>query len=277
MTAIDTEQVLALVRQVAADLCEVFWRAEPVVEPAPMLAAFQRINGAANARLRRELARRYPTICWLEDETAGLEAEDAQTAALAERGEYWICDAIDGAVQFLRAIPNWAMSLTLMREGVPVFTAIYDAVHDEMFHAVRGHGAYRNGEAIRVNRRDSHHQGIVATSQPPFVGRQGQAMELVARQAGASLSAVLGDVMAVRNLSATSLQLAYVACGRLDAFWEFGEDGCNCIGGALLVREAGGVVTAVDGALYGLRSQSIIAAPPGPHASLMARLKTAMD
>jgi len=172
-----------------------------------MMAVFRRVDGAANAALKRGLAALYPAIAWMEGELGSTEAEDAETAALAERGEYWICDAIDGAVQYLRSIPNWAMSLTLMREGVPVFVAIFDAMHDEMFHAVWRHGAYLNGKAIRVNQRRDHYHGVVATAQPPFACRQRWALE----QAGVSLSAMLRDVGAVRNFGATSLQLAYVA------------------------------------------------------------------
>ncbi|GJJ01845.1 inositol phosphatase [Duganella rhizosphaerae] len=273
MTAIDTEEVLALLREAGADLCETFWRDEPVLEVDDMMTAFRRIDGAANAGLKRALGRLYPAIGWLEDELGDTVAEDAESAALAERGEYWICDAIDGAAQFLRAIPSWSMSLTLMREGVPVFSAIFDAVHDEMFHAVRGHGAYRNGERMRVNGRASHYQGIVATSQPPFAGRDRRAV----RQAGAALSAMLPDVAAVRGPGATSLQLAYVACGRLDGYWQFGDDGFNCLGGALLVREAGGQATQVDGKPYGLGALSMAAAAPGAHASMLLRLQEALE
>lgn len=256
MTAIDTEAVLELLREVGAGLCETFWRSQPVVEVEQMWAAFHRIDGAASAQLRQALGARYPAIAW---------ADGALSEAHAKRGEYWICDAIDGAVQFLRAIPNWSMSLTLMREGVPVFSAVYDAMHDEMFHALWGHGAWYNGQPIRVSARRDHHQAIVASSQPSFGGAP--------RQSGAALSAMLGEVAAARNLGPTSLQLAYVASGRLDAFWQYGEDGYNCIGGTLLIREAGGVATQADGQPYHLTSASLAAAPPGVHASMLQRLQ----
>ncbi|TFW18121.1 inositol monophosphatase family protein [Duganella callida] len=259
MTAIDTEEVLALLRDVGAGLCVTYWRGEPVVEADDMMAAFQRISGAANAELRNELSVMYPSIAWDDDEL---------DETILQGGEYWVCDAIDGAVQFLRAIPNWAMSLTLMREGVPVFSAVFDAMHDEMFHAVWGRGAYHNGARMRVNARADHYHAIVASGQPPFASRNRLATQL----AGASLSAMLRDVAAARNLGPTSLQLAYVACGRLDAFWQYGEDGRNCIGGALLIREAGGVVTQADGTPYRLHSGSIAAAPPAVHASMLRRL-----
>jgi myo-inositol-1(or 4)-monophosphatase len=265
MTAIDTEQVLELLREVAAGLCETFWTMEPEVEAERMTALFQRVDGAASASIRQGLAALYPAIAWRDGE---LEQQFAADGRAWGAGEYWLCDAIDGALQFVRTIPNWSMSLTLVREGVPVFCAVYDAVHDEMFHAVWRGGAFRNGVAMRVNGSASHSHGLVASSQPPLVARQPHAVA----QAGQSLSAMLGDVLAVRNLGPTSLQLAYVACGRLDAFWEFGQDGHNCIGPSLLVQEAGGLVTQADGARYTLASDSIAAAPPGAHASMLRRL-----
>lgn len=274
MTAIDTEEVLAALRAVGADLCDSFWTQRPVVEIDEMAEQFRRIDGVARAALREELAQAYPAIGWREDEFDHDDSgEGADDAGFDPVGEYWICDAIDGAVQFVRAIPNWSMSLTLMREGVPVFAAVFDAMHDEMFHAQWGRGAFHNGVPMRVNRRASHYHGIVATSQPPYVGKQPQAM----RQAGDALSAMLRDVVAVRNLGPTSLQLAYVACGRLDGFWEFGDDGLNCIGAALLIREAGGAVTQADGQPYTIHSGSIAAAPPGAHASMLVRLREAWD
>ena len=164
------------------------------------------------------------------------------------------------------------MSLTLMRDGAPVFAAVYDAMHDEMFHAQAGGGAFRNGAAMRVNARDSHYHGVVASNQPPFVCRHRKATA----QAGHSFSAMLRDVAAVRNFGPTSLQLAYVACGRLDAFWEFGADGFNCIGAVLLIREAGGIVTQADGMPYVLSAGSIAAAAPKVHAAMLLRLQESL-
>jgi myo-inositol-1(or 4)-monophosphatase len=85
-------------------------------------------------------------------------------------------------------------------------------------------------------------------------------------------SSVLTEVGAVRNLGPTSLQLAYLACGRLDAFWEFGEDTFNCLAGVLLIQEAGGVVTDAGGHDYRMRATSLIAASRAVHTSLLAKL-----
>ncbi|NRR28690.1 inositol-phosphate phosphatase [Oxalobacteraceae bacterium] len=273
MNTIDTEVVLEQLRAVGAELCEDFWTREPVIEIDEMFAAFQQIDGWASATLRAGLARAYPQVGWREGEFDNIDSGDSEAVARANHGAYWICDAIDGTLQYLRAIPNWAMSLTLIRDGRPVLCAVYDALHDDMFHAVAGGGAFRNGVAMRVNGRSSHYQGVVASSQPPYVNKYPRAVA----QAGQSLSAMLRDVVAVRNLGPTSLQLAYVACGRLDAFWEFGEDSFNCIGPALLVTEAGGVVTEAGGTPYRLGSTSIAAAPAPVHASMLLRLQEVLS
>ncbi|NYE61001.1 myo-inositol-1(or 4)-monophosphatase [Duganella sp. 1224] len=220
MTAIDTEGVLELVRELGADLCASFWRRAPALTMREVLAA--------SDRLQRALAADYPDIAW---------ADGQLSEEYARRGEYWIGDAVDGAAHFLRGIPNWCMSLTLMREGVPVFTVIHDAMHDELFHALRGHGAWYNGQPLRVSA--DRQQGLIAT----------------------------------RSLGPTSLQLAYVAAGRLDGFWQYGADGCYSIGGTLLLHEAGGLATQADGQPYRLTSPSIAAAPPGVHAAVLRCLR----
>lgn len=132
-----------------------------------------------------------------------------------------------------------------------------------------GAGAFCNGKRIAVNRITDYRGGLVTTNQPPFITQQPSAIGM----ASASLAAVLPEVMAVRNFGPTSLQLAFVASGKVDAFWEFGDDGVNCLGGSLLVREAGGRATDVGGQPYGIRAcSSIVAAPPPVHESLRATL-----
>jgi myo-inositol-1(or 4)-monophosphatase len=261
MTTIHPTYVIEQLRIVGATLKQTFIQMEAVIEPADMMAAFRLIDGDTLAALKTRLTVAYPSIAWSEDEFS-TSVDGAPT------GDYWICDAIDGAVQFLRAIPQWCISLTLVREGRPVFAAVYDVMHGELFHAVAGAGAFLNGEAMRVNGRQTHVGGLLAGSQPPFINHDTRATTL----AGASLTALLREAGALRNLGPTSLQLAYVACGRLDGFWEFGEDGVNCLGGSLLVREAGGAASDVAGAPYGLTSDSIVAAPKAVQATMLVAL-----
>jgi myo-inositol-1(or 4)-monophosphatase len=277
---VDIEVVLQQVRLTGQQLKQQFQSLAPVTETGPLFAAFKRIDGAAADDLRQRLAQLYPAIAWFDGEPGG-ELDDSIPLPA---GDCWLCDVIDGAVQYLRAIPQWCTALTLLRDGEPQLVVIYDAMHEELFHAVAATagmanmanvsgGAFRNGLPITVNARSSFHEGILASSQPPFAFRYPQALQ----QAGQSLSAVLEHAIAVRNLGPTALQMAYVACGRLDGFWVYGPDGYNCTGPALLVREAGGTVSTAEGSPYGLRSLSLLAAPAGVHASMLAALQPVAD
>lgn len=264
MTEINKHDIINELSIVGNDLKRQFLEIEPVIESDEMMSVFHRIDGQASESIRIALQKLYPNIGWLEGELDGADVWE-----LVNSGRYWICDAIDGAVQFVRGIPQWCISLTLIENGKTVFTAIVDVMHSESFYAMAGHGAYLNDRSIQVNNRASHISGIVASSQPPFINDN----KKIIRQSGDSLTAVLSEAGAVRNLGPTSLQLAYVASGRLDAFWEYGEDTFNCLGGALLVNEAGGKVSDIKGNEYGLNSDSFIAAPPQVHSSLMAVLR----
>jgi myo-inositol-1(or 4)-monophosphatase len=259
------EPAFEVLRRVGATLKQQFARITPVIEGEAIIATFRKIDDETTETIRAGLTQAYPAIEWKEGELAG-----AQGWQQANEGSYWVCDAIDGAVQYLRAIPQWCISLTLVRDGEPVFAAIFDPMHEDLFHAVADAGAFLNGNPIRVNGQRSHVAAFLATSQPPFVNDDLGAITL----AGRSLTVALADAGAVRNLGPTSLQIAYVACGRLDAFWEFGEDTFNCLGAVLMVREAGGHATEIDGQPYRLQSGSLLAGTPGVHASLLEKLAT---
>lgn len=265
MTSVDIDFVSEQVRTAGAWLKEAFTRVEPLAEREQLFAAFAAIDGPVVERLRSGLARKYPGIAWAE------EAEfDTDFQRGPPPGEYWVCDAVDGAVQFLQAIPHWAISLVLIRDGVPVFSVVHDPLHGELFHAVEGGGAWLNGRALRPSGKQRLEDALVATSHSPFVAREPAS----ARRTGVATAAVLPKVFALRNLGPTSLQLAYVAAGRLDAFWEFGEDLYNWLAGSLLIREAGGTVTDARGKAFGWGADSFLAAAPALHAPLRAVLET---
>lgn len=259
VTTFNIDAAIEIIRAVGNDLRSRYVSFKPVIDNTSMMAAFRELDGAASARLRQALAVSYPDVAWVDGE---LEGADVWRGL--GQGRFWVCDAIDGAVQFLRHIPHWCVSLTLIEDGAAMATIVYDAMHDEMFHGVRGQGAWCNGNRLRVNDRQTHHGALVATSQPPFSNDD----DFVVSGATSSLRVALREAGAVRNLGPTSLQIAYVASGRLDAFWEYGEDTFNCLGGALLVTEAGGLATDLSGRPYGIGSTSIVAAPALVNASL---------
>lgn len=261
MTPFDIEAAIEIVRTVGDELRLRHVSFTPVIDNTSMMAAFRELDGAASDGLRQALAVSYPDVAWLDGELEG-----AGVWRTVGSGRFWVCDAIDGAVQFLRRIPHWCISLTLVEDGAAKAAVVYDAMHGEMFHTVAGKGAWCNGDRLRVNDRQTHHGALLATNQPPFSNDDA----FVVGGATSSMHVALREAGAVRNLGPTSLQMAYVACGRLDAFWEYGEDTFNCLGGALLVTEAGGLATDIHGRPYGVASNSIMAAPQPVNASLRA-------
>jgi myo-inositol-1(or 4)-monophosphatase len=263
---IDFEHLHALLRSVGAELKATFDTLGAIHANDGMMATFKVLDARTAEAIRVPLSERYPDIAWQKGEFTVPDAGETSEPHVAA-ARYWICDAIDGAVQFLRAIPHWCITIALIENGATIFAAIYDPNRDEMFEAVRDAGAFLNGERIAVNGRASHLGALLANSQPPFIQDNLAVIDRSCR----SLALLLAEAGAVRNLGPTSLQLAYVACGRLDGFWEFGEDTFNCIGGALMVEMAGGRVSDAEGNAYGLRAQSIIAAPAGVRASIVAR------
>lgn len=262
MTGVIIHDIIRILRTTGEELLSQFQRLTPKHEWEEMLSLFHDIDSCAAQHIQSSLAKRYPHIGWLG------ELDNEEALKVARQGEYWVCDAIDGAVQYLRGIPHWAISLTLLRDGLPVMAVVYDVVHQELFHAERGDGAYLNNVAIGVNGRRDHQRGIIAFSHPPFIAQQPTAIE----KSTYALGLLLNDVLSVRNLGPTALQICYVACGRLDAFWQYGNDAFNCIGASLVVLEARGRVTDMRGEAYSLTSDSLLAAPDGVNNSIRARL-----
>ncbi|MFT7869805.1 MULTISPECIES: inositol monophosphatase family protein [Amycolatopsis] len=186
-------------------------------------------------------------------------------------GEVWVVDALDGAVQLLQGLPQYCLTVTLVRDGEPVLAVLHSPWLEETYAVQKGRGATRNGTPIEPSRKTSLEAAVAATSQPPFVTKQPG----VAEAAGSSLTAVLGQVAAVRNLGPTSWQVADVAAGRLDFFWQYGTDATNLAGAALVAREAGAVVTTADGAPWTPSAGSFLAAAPALHALVLDALDQA--
>ncbi len=162
---------------------------------------------------------------------------------MEERGEVegtdkshrFIVDPLDGTTNFLHAIPHYAISIALEREGEIVAGVIFDPSRDEMFRAEKGRGAFMNDRRLRVAARKGLADAVIATG-IPYRGRPGHARFLT------ELHAISSKVAGVRRFGAASLDLAYVAAGRFDAFWERDLAPWDVAAGVALVREAGGYV-----------------------------------
>ena len=225
-----------------------------------LIAAFTAANTQAADRIRTALAASWPEIGWLDGELDGTD--------LPRDGAHWVCDPIDGAVQHLRGLPTWSVSLTLFRDGRPELAVVHAPATDEVFHAVRGGGAHRDGAPIRVSAQTRLDHAVLATSHPSDTARDTEDTDW----ATTAIRQITPRAFAVRMLGAGSLQLAWVAAGRLDGFWENGADRFDWLAGSLLVSEAGGVVTDLAGGPLGDGLGGVVAAGPALHPDLLRAL-----
>ena len=179
----------------------------------------------------------------------------------ADTSNRWIIDPLDGTTNFLHGIPHFSISIALERDGEPVAGVIYEPITDQMFWAEKGQGAYLNGRRIRVSARRRLEESLFATG-IPFAGKQDHDRFL------SQLKAVMEVSAGVRRFGSAALDLAYVAAGRYEGFWEFGLHPWDIAAGIVLVREAGGFVTDIGGGGM-MESGEILAANDSLHGPLL--------
>jgi myo-inositol-1(or 4)-monophosphatase len=198
--------------------------------------------------LRQELARARPGFGMLLEESGAIGDRDAD--------HRWIVDPLDGTTNFLHAVPHFAISIGLERHGELVAGVVYDPIKDEMYCAEKGAGAYLNDRRLRVSRRSELITSLIGTGIP--------VLDWPGRKQGfaAQLERVSDEVAGIRRLGTASLDLAYVAAGRLDGFWEYDLKPWDMAAGIVLVREAGGLVGRLDGDPDLLGRGTLIASNP---------------
>ncbi|MCP1359268.1 inositol monophosphatase family protein [Aneurinibacillus migulanus] len=263
MTSIDVDFCKKLLKTVGTGLNEKCKREERSSSVTDLFNQFELSNDWATNQIKVAMAEKYPNIHW-----SGSEFETQNQQKVEFQGEYWICDAIDGAVQFLQGIYSYTISLCLVRDGQPVLSFVYDPSHDELFHAVAGEGAFLNGKRISVATKEKLGEAIVSTTPPSFPTKEIESTNLTLKGFGQ----IIPRAFAVRMLGSVSLQLAYTACGRLDGYYEFGDEFYNWIAGALLVQEAGGVVSDREGNSFRWGASGIIASNPVLHQKMKEEL-----
>jgi len=186
----------------------------------------------AEKTLFEELSKARPGYGFVMEERGVVEGTD--------KTNRWLVDPLDGTTNFLHGIPHFAVSIGLEREGVLVAGVVYNVVRDELFWAEKGAGAYLNDRRLRVAARSDMRDALIATG-TPFYGKPGHDVFL------REVERVIAKTAGVRRWGAASLDLAYVAAGRFDGYWERNLNSWDIAAGAVLVREAGGVVTEPDG------------------------------
>lgn len=211
--------------------------------------------------LRRELGKARPEFSMLLEESGAIGDPNSENR--------WIVDPLDGTTNFLHGIPHFAISIAHEEYGELVAGMIYEPLRDELFWAVRGGGAYLNNRRLRVSARRYIGDAVLATG-IPFGDRPGKNEVL------AALVPVMAHTAGLRRFGAASLDLAFVAAGRYDAFWEFGLAPWDVAAGILLVREAGGFVSDIEGGSDPLNGDSIFAANDGLFDSVGRMLRDAI-
>ena len=204
-----------------------------------------RADISAEASLKADLMGARPNYGWLAEE-GGEEAGQDPTRR-------WIVDPLDGTTNFLHGLPHWAVSIGLEHKGEIVSAVIFDPAKDEMFVAEKGAGAWLNESRLRVSDRSRMIEAIFATGLP-FGGRADLPETLQ------DLARLLPACAGVRRWGAAALDLAYVAAGRYDGFWERGLKAWDLAAGMLIVREAGGLVEPIGSGGSVLEDGEVIAA-----------------
>jgi myo-inositol-1(or 4)-monophosphatase len=214
----------------------------------------------AEQTLFEELERVRPGYGFLGEERGEIPGTD--------KTHRWIVDPLDGTTNFLHGIPHFAINVALERDGVIVAAVTYNPVTHDLFWAERGRGAFMNDKRLRVSVRSKLDESVIATG-IPFLGHGQHARFLK------ELHQISQRVAGVRRYGAAALDLAWVAAGRFDGFWERDLGAWDMAAGLLLVSEAGGMVTDAEGGDAMLTGGSICAANSTLHPLILERLKAA--
>lgn len=209
-----------------------------------------------------EITKARPEAGILAEESGGRKGDDPD--------KRFIIDPLDGTTNFLHGMPHWAISIGYEERGELIAGVVYDPVKDELFWAEKGKGAYVNDRRIRVSSRQSLADSVIGTG-IPHMGRDVEGHFTFLKRLEAAMSQTAG----VRRWGTASLDLCYVAAGRFDGFWERGLSPWDVAAGIVILKEAGGFVSDLQGRGYTFKSAEIVASNDSLHKALLPLLKNA--
>ncbi|HFE37887.1 MAG TPA: inositol monophosphatase [Gammaproteobacteria bacterium] len=213
------------------------------------------VDRRAEQEIIQTIRKSYPNHSFLAEETGIQNGNDFQ----------WIIDPLDGTTNYLRGFPHFAVSIAMRHRDKLEHAVIYDPLKDEIFSATRGQGAQLNDRRIRVTQRHSLTGALLGTG-IPYRTDQDLGAYLP------TLEAMIADTAGVRRAGSAALDLAYVAAGRLDGFWEFGLKRWDLAAGALLIQESGGIITDTDGENNYLENGNVLTGNVKIHSEMLKRL-----
>lgn len=216
------------------------------------------IDQASEEMIIRMIREKFPGDGFLAEESGKSEDEGAEYR--------WIIDPLDGTTNYTHGFPVFCVSIAVEHRGEIVCGVIYDPNMDELFTAEAGAGAFLNGDRMRVSSITTMKRGLLVTGFPYNVSENPD--KTIERFVGALMKA-----QAVRRMGSAAIDLAYVACGRYEGFWEVGLHPWDTAAGVLLVTEAGGRVTDFDGGNYSIYGKDIAASNSSIHEELLACIR----
>ncbi|MDT0678645.1 inositol monophosphatase family protein [Autumnicola musiva] len=202
--------------------------------------------------LKKRLASEFPSTPWIIGDEFDTDAQRKP----AEMPEYWICDSMDGAIQYLQHIPGWTINLALIRNGKLHFSVIYDPLSDELFWAKDGEGAFMNDKKITLSNKTDFASMIAVFE----YGHQDKSTNNLIQKTGPTITNLLENFGVVRNFGPHGLQLAYVGAGRIDLFIQEDLDTYNWLAGILIAKEAGAEILTTNGNSWHWGSESLLIA-----------------
>jgi myo-inositol-1(or 4)-monophosphatase len=212
----------------------------------------------AEEMLYTDLARARPGYGFIGEEGGTREGDD--------RTHTWIVDPLDGTTNFLHGIPQFAISIALQREGTVIAGVIYNPANEELYTAERGKGAFLNDQRLRVAGRRKLGECVIACGLP-HIGRGNHELSRM------EMAELQDKVAGLRRFGAASLDMAFVAAGRLDGYWERNLQAWDMAAGQIVVREAGGIVSGISGDDDALKTGNVICGNEFVHAELVKILK----
>lgn len=206
------------------------------------------VDCAAEAAVIDVLKSAYPTHAFLAEESGASHPQGGQDYL-------WIIDPLDGTTNFIHGFPQYAVSIALQHRGQIEQAVVYDPTRNELFTATRGRGAFMDDRRLRVSRRTHLRDSLIGTG---FPFRQLEHLDEYVTM----FKRITEETAGVRRPGAAALDLAYVAAGRLDGFWEYGLAPWDMAAGSLLIQEAGGMISDFDGSSDFLASNHLVCGTP---------------
>jgi len=216
------------------------------------------VDKRAETLIVREIAHHYPDH--------GIVAEEMDARIHPDAPIQWYIDPLDGTTNFIHGYPHFAVSIAAFKNGKPMLAVIHDPIRDETFEARNGGGAFLNRRRLRVSEEKRLEHALFASGLPSY---QRNTIDVFQSRMDVCMRAMDG----YRRGGSAALDMAYIAAGRLDVYWGAGLQSWDIAAGQLLVQEAGGLVTSLDGASLDLEQGDVLAANPYLHPLLIRLLK----